>query len=351
MATLQSTNVIGALCVNGVAVGGGKDYNYCCFTASTTFTPTSDLVSGDGYVSAHIVGGGGGGGGSYTVASGGRSPNGGTCGANIIRNGGDGAAGGFYATQSFIESTDGITVTIGASGSAGGAQDGILSQNGFCVVCYSESAVLPGNITPGGDGGNSVFNNVTAYGGCGGQACFTICKACGQGTTYCTCSIVGGYNQTVTNAGLYGGFRFNRYNRIGTWGCCAYGPPNSNCGVLFCSVAFDPLTGSEAENIPTAYDVLGYSGLGVEGVSSCKLCSAFANCTINSHCRGSAGANSCVNGHFNQNAGYGNGGVGGSAYASSNICCENGAEPTNFCVQTGSGANGSEGIVVIQWYE
>jgi hypothetical protein len=46
MAVLQSTNVQGTLCVNGVAVGGGKDIKYCCFTASTTFTPSQDLVDG-----------------------------------------------------------------------------------------------------------------------------------------------------------------------------------------------------------------------------------------------------------------------------------------------------------------
>jgi hypothetical protein len=41
MAVLQSTNVQGTLCVNGVAVGGGKDFKYACFTASDTWTPTS----------------------------------------------------------------------------------------------------------------------------------------------------------------------------------------------------------------------------------------------------------------------------------------------------------------------
>ena len=83
MAVLQSTNIVGSLCVNGVAIGGGKDYNYCCFTASTTFTPTSDLVGGDGFVAADIVGAGGGGGGAYAIGKAGRSPSGGACAANL----------------------------------------------------------------------------------------------------------------------------------------------------------------------------------------------------------------------------------------------------------------------------
>jgi hypothetical protein len=53
MAELQSTNVQGSLCVNGVAVGGGKDFKYCCFTASDTWTPTQDLVDGDAVL--HMV--------------------------------------------------------------------------------------------------------------------------------------------------------------------------------------------------------------------------------------------------------------------------------------------------------
>jgi hypothetical protein len=45
MAQLQSTNVVGTLCVNGVAVGGGKDFKFCCFTGSDTWTPSSDLAT------------------------------------------------------------------------------------------------------------------------------------------------------------------------------------------------------------------------------------------------------------------------------------------------------------------
>ena len=62
MAQLQSTNVVGTLCVNGVALGGGKDFKVCCITTTGNFTPSSDLVDGDGHVEAVLVGGGGGGG-------------------------------------------------------------------------------------------------------------------------------------------------------------------------------------------------------------------------------------------------------------------------------------------------
>ena len=88
MATLQSTNVIGSLCVNGVAIGGGgKDFKICCFTASDSWTPPSDLVTGDGLVEAIVIGAGGGGGAGMT-----RNTCGGSCGRCVAA--GQGAAGG-----------------------------------------------------------------------------------------------------------------------------------------------------------------------------------------------------------------------------------------------------------------
>lgn len=350
MAVLQSTNVQGTLCVNGVVIGGGKDYNYCCFTASTTFTPTSDLVSGDGFVSAHIVGGGGGGGGAYTVAKAGRSPSGPPCAAALDKSGGGGAGGGYYVTQSFITSTDAITVTVGASGSGGGPQDGILMETNCVAACYSASAVIPANFSSTTDGGNSVFNGVTAYGGCGGSSCFVVCKVCGQNTSYCVCQVAGSVGEsTVTNAGLYGAFRYDAYNKVAMLSKCA-----TNCGECqrinyYCTTLFDPITASQDVHIPTQFDYQGFSGIGMVGVSSCRPCGVFQNCGVTANCKVTVGTDSASDGVLNPLAGCGNGGAAGVAYAYSNNCAP--YDDTFQDLQTGSGANGSGGIVVIQWYE
>ena len=350
MAVLQSTNVQGTLCVNGVVIGGGKDYNYCCFTASTTFTPTSDLVGGDGFVAADIVGAGGGGGGAYVIGKAGRSPSGGACCANLNRVGGNGAGGGFYATQSFITSTNNITVTVGASGSGGGPQDGIATVVGQLAAVYSASAVLPANFTATTAGGTSAFNGVTAYGGCSGQSCFVICKACGQQTSYCVCNVAGNIAPgTVTKAGLYGAFRYDPYNRINPVGNCGNTPQaNANTGVVFCTTIFPSVTASQDVHIPIEFNDDGLSGIGMVGASSCRPCGVFANCGVTSNCSPDVSVNSSANGVVNPLAGFGNGGAGGRAYACSTVC--NSGDEFNTS-ETASGAAGSSGIVVIRWYE
>jgi len=153
MAKLQSTNVIGALCVNGVAIGGGKDFKYCCFTGSTTWTPPSDLVTGDGVVDALLVGGGGGGGGMWKGFPGGTQ----CC---VIGTGGGGGGGTIKALLTMTSSNDACTITIGAAGGGGKPTDNDSGVGRECNGC---------------DGGNTIFGNsgsgsdsAIAFGGAGG---------------------------------------------------------------------------------------------------------------------------------------------------------------------------------------
>jgi hypothetical protein len=161
MAQLQSTNVVGTLCVNGVAVGGGKDFKFACYTGSTTFTPSSDLVGGNGFIEVDLVGGGGGGGGFALHIC-----NNADCCINI--KSGPGAGGGFARELFTINSTDACTVTIGSGGTAGWVS-GSFSVTNNCAQA-SESVANCADICPGGDGGNTVFGGTTAYGGCGGYS-------------------------------------------------------------------------------------------------------------------------------------------------------------------------------------
>ena len=144
MAQLQSTNVVGTLCVNGVAVGGGKDFKFCCFTTSGNWTPTSDLVDGGGNVEAIIVAGGGGSGGASVCANSG-------C-AKLF--GGGGGGGEVLHQYKNIDSTDACCHVIGAGGSAGSAD-----------ACTTRQ-----NAKAGGKGGNSTFLGFTAFGGGGGAS-------------------------------------------------------------------------------------------------------------------------------------------------------------------------------------
>ena len=166
MAVLQATNVQGALCVNGVAVGGGKDFKYCCFTASTTFTPSQDLVDGGGNISTIWVAGGGGGG--AACAFGGQQYDA-RCSCATA-----GAGGGGEVVTEFVNMTssnDACTITIGAGGQSG-------------------SVVDAGNAVNSAKGGNTVAFGKTTYGGGGGMT--RICSACCGCSFCCDDNIIGG---------------------------------------------------------------------------------------------------------------------------------------------------------------
>lgn len=168
MAVLQSTNVQGTLCVNGVAVGGGKDFKYCCFTASTTFTPSQDLVDGDAALDAFQVAGGGGGGGLFHRFCM-TAPNNSCCAVvqYIASSGGGGSS-----TNSLIDitATDACTVTVGAGGTGGNAIEDPAA------VCNYNAGLQ----TAASSGGNSSFGGTTTVGGGGGTTTW-LCQCLCQG--------------------------------------------------------------------------------------------------------------------------------------------------------------------------
>lgn len=110
--------------------GGGGKLRYQDFTASGTFTPSTQLLANGGQVMVFLVGGGGGGGGGQSNTSNGR---------------GGGGGGGQVKFVPFTVSAA-TTVTIGAGGTGG---------------------TYPG--TPSGTGGTTSFGALTAVGGGGGS--------------------------------------------------------------------------------------------------------------------------------------------------------------------------------------
>jgi len=162
MAVLQSTNVQGTLCVNGVAVGGGKDFKFCCFTGSDNWTPSQDLVDGGGSVEAIVVAGGGGGGASARCSSN-NACNCITCQyCHFSGGGGGGEVSHFYKT---ITATSACCHIIGAGGQTGSG----------CIQAVT--AVIT---SPSEKGGNSSFLGVTSYGGGGGASSVGFCTFQGQ---------------------------------------------------------------------------------------------------------------------------------------------------------------------------
>jgi hypothetical protein len=182
MAQLQSTNVTGVLCVNGVAVGGGKDFKYCCITSTGTWTPSSDLVGGDGVVQALLVGGGGQGGdvGAYRSS----------CAQGVAKPGG-GGGGEVREFMYPVTSSETHATTIGAGGCRA-----VFTYEGAPAECD----------TKGPDGGATCINGVElciARGGGGGSG--ALCVSAPSGVVCCQrdasknggdyCQIGGGHNE------------------------------------------------------------------------------------------------------------------------------------------------------------
>jgi len=320
MAILQSTNVVGSLCVNGVAVGGGKDYHYQCYSGSTTFTPTSDLVSGNGILRAHVVGAGGGGGGSWgwglsqtTYQCPVRTSSG------NVSAGSHGASGNYQEKDVFITSTNNCTVTVGAAG-AGGVATGNATCTSITTVCDSLAVT-----TQATTGGNSSFGGFTAYGGCGGQTRAMAARAYGCQANQAFCAESG---PAVTDGGTGGAYTTYRMQM-------------QNPGVCLSQVVPGPVTGSDN----AAYEAImtckgtGDGGVGVEGVSLERRCGVYPGCNVDANMEVSCGQNG-VKTSFT----FGNAGVRGSQ----TFCGNNPGTPL---VYFGSGSAGTGGIVVLQWME
>lgn len=328
MAVLQSTNVQGSLCVNGVAVGGGKDFKYCCFTGSSTWTPTQDLVDGDGFVQATLVAGGGGGGGACAYNSG----------PQCNTSWGAGGGGGEVIPEKIIDitATSACTVTIGAGGTAG-VSTGTIS-----------GADCEGG--PGGKGGNTEFGGKTAYGGGGGPG---VWHATYPAVSRINCdNIAGG---PPAGACVCGGSGAN----WGTFSNCCLGWPNGASG--------------------NWKEMFNMSAMG--GVQQHTDCYKLANCmwiggsfSVSGSYGNAEKSGSVMCAHTNNQAhgygwgeeGFGRGGVSGMCYHAWNlpggVRCNahnfgaggRGAFTCNQSAHQGRSAGGNagnEGIVILKWAE
>lgn len=208
MAVLKSTNVQGALCVNGVAVGGAKDFKFCCFTASTNFTPSQDLVDGNGIVDAVLVGGGGAGGGAGFVGQ--------TSGPAMTSRMGSGGGGATAIRKSFpITATTNCAVAIGA----GGVGAKLQTQ---CIVAIS-----------------GTFGGCTTFGG-------DLVGGGGPGAVFLSNAVEGRVYNGGNCSGVGGGGMVKDVERLSKFNSTAWTPsPNTGC--------------NNAE-----------FGVGFRGVSSCK---------------------------------------------------------------------------------
>ena len=365
MAELQSTNVTGNLCVNGIAIGGGgKDYKFCCFTASDSWTPPSDLVTGDGVADIVAIGGGGGGGHAATATN---------CSAQRGIAAGAGAGGGVGTGQIIMTSSnDACTVTVGAGGTRGEVEIGF----GYFSDC--------GCITPGTKGGDSSLAGVIGYGGGAGAIVhcsdgrYSICcdvnsfggpmggttkvrKCCNQYTTYAqiaqdkgnsqggTC--VGGFiaGQAMGNGQAANSCRANQFNVGG------------GCEFLRCQQSPQIDTGPSHWEISQAQQNLSGSKIGSNNPLEVDV-----SC-------GHQHYGSGVYGYFDGRQYMGVGGAGrstgvqipGQAWCGVDDTClfdpvgfgmGGGTSPTQFdntnACKTGSlGTNGTDGIVILKWYE
>jgi hypothetical protein len=190
MAVLQSTNVVGTLCVNGVAVGGGKDFKYCCISGSGNFTPPSGLVDGNGAARIVIAGGGGGGGGSRVQTGMVNPPNSGHFNYRGMAPGGGG--GGVLDGTVILTSTADCCTIIGAGGTGGCSTASIPNEGG--TSCFGSILKVAG----GGKGDTSCYQSYIIS----GQCRFT----CGSGGEKAS---LNGSVQIICNFGIpYGGGSF-----------------------------------------------------------------------------------------------------------------------------------------------
>lgn len=302
MAQLQSTNVVGTLCVNGVAVGGGKDFKFACFSGSDNWTPSSDLVDGGGNVETVIVGGGGGGGASKSCSTGNYRA------CATLAMGGGGGGGEVLHKFKTIDSTDACCHVIGAGGTA--------------AADYTVS---------GGAGGDSTFLGFTAFGGGGGQS--VCCRHThsnfisatslngnlgGPATAYSTqtqTNLIGLYN----SSGYYGGG-----STVGD-GLNYYANMTNCCLNSLATTTIGPIQTGKVPGNPF------YSGSLVRGVK-------YAGWGPESWGEGGASNQNKI-GVTNPLA-YGKGGHGSTSCTK--CCCS-----ACSCV----GEDGNDGIIVLKWAE
>jgi len=338
MAQLQSTNIAGTLTVNGIAVGGGKDFKYCCFTGSTTWIPTSDLVDGNGVVDSVLVGGGGGGGGALTwhcIIS-----FAGDCGIVCCRTldtlGGNGGGGMVYIPTLPITSTSTCTVTVGAGGSGGYFRydASCTDTNTICTTDYDiaengGTTIFGGINILGGGGGASIAkgskSNWCAYQNqWGSQGGGTVQRGGGERNTSGGSSYMESNEITIQNAEDNTFSFLTGSGNIYNFTTCGRGITLDN-GITFGAGAGQDLLGGTLESFVTSSGtVADPNKVGkVYGFGEC-LTPAVTTSAYDSRFKGSGGLGGC-----------------------SQSCTRRTEESTNSL----RGANGIDGIVIIKWFE
>ncbi|MDE1832990.1 MAG: hypothetical protein KGH58_01065 [Candidatus Micrarchaeota archaeon] len=253
---VSASTAFAATCGGTLTVVNGNDV--CTFTSSGTFTVTGS----SGSVAVLVVGGGGGGGWTEGPYSGG------------------GGAGGVIENDNFAVTPQAYPVTVGAGGPAG---------TGFQTPQYS-------------DGGNSVFNSITAIGGGGGA--YGYCCTYGVGSGASGGSGGGGGSINEGSGGGNGGSGTAGQGNNGGYG----GSPGGGGGG-------------------------GAGGVGGPGASG----------------NGGAGQASSISGSLNY---YGGGGAGGPAGSGGQGGGGNGNGQSGVNGKGGGGggdSNGGSGVVIIAW--
>ena len=349
MAVLQSTNVQGSLCVNGVAVGGGKDFKYCCITSSTNWTPSQDLVDGDATVEAFMVAGGGGGGSAKVSIQ-----NANRC-AWVI--GGGGGAGEVVHNLHDITATTNCCITIGVGGNSGSVDSTHTTTN-------------TGTNVDSERGGNTTAFGHTAYGGGGGatRVCFQNHAA---GSTLCSANqyggpIGGGGSLTLgtytapsfCNRGIEGAPGGGNVGRISIISSDRFDPTNNCCNYYNDSsfeVSASELNGGGVDNIAamnyaSRFTPLGYTIPGTNQIV------ALPGSGVNNE-RGASSYNSVTrpllitddtltNVPSASNRQYGFGGQAGFTGPAKAECAV--IPSTNGCQVP---LKGTDGIVILKWFE
>jgi hypothetical protein len=382
MATLQSTNVIGSLCVNGVAIGGGgKDFKICCFTASDSWTPPSDLVTADGLVEAIVIGGGGGGGAGMT-----RNMCGGSCGRCVIA--GQGAGGGLDGGLKIMTSSnDACTITIGTGGNSGSftcdfstfticsAATPATAGGNSCALGYIGYGGGAGALAGCSDGRYSICCDVNSYGGPAGG---TI-KVTNYHSVANTHNVLCIDHGNVTNGGMCSTSKDKIDTLVtargGSYSTCAFGvttdTDRSQCVIM----SFGGQENSVWTNVSPAR---------ICNACNCKLVSGSLplegdNYFYNDMCHGTIPSQPFwPNGHYAYTDGNGQYmGMGGAFYPGTYICGlgsaytpggfsplrvtplgygnggygpEHGTKSTN-CFISDPGSVGTDGIVILKWNE
>jgi hypothetical protein len=335
MAVLQSTNVQGALCVNGVAVGGGKDFKFCCISSSISWTPTQDLVDGDGFIVTDMIGGGGGGGANYAVAEGFNRPGySQKCCVCVVGNNTNPAAGMFInEKRNYITATTDCAITIGAGGNTGSYT--------FPADPNTGGAASSGSAVAGEAGGNTTGFGAIAYGGCGGGSKIGWSTQTDGGSIDCA--------TVITCAGCYGG------------------KPNWYSPNFATSDPYTPKSQLDLDSVRISSSLYLYrndaasSGTGWAGVDASIACASTFNCgvftaysTQNGNvtncsddivCEPADSINlSAITSSDDMRIGWGNAGANGWVIAK--------GWGAGQCSRVGqSGSLGVQGIVVLRWME